>query len=280
MLTINCIRHNLAVGKQIRFGCLVRLRGNEEVIGGRFFSTETKRTPSSPSPKKNLGFGIVPVNGHIRYTWTRGEGWDEGQIFTSPHMNLHINAGVLHYGLAVFEGLKAFEAKDGQHYICNPKANAARMKDGASRLVMPEVPEDIFVSAVTEAVNINREFVPDYASGGSLYIRPLLFASGPMLPLKATDQFSFVVSVTPVGNYFHGNSSGVSAAVVELDRAAPRGTGSVKAGGNYASDMYGLELARAQGCDTSLYLDAQENKYIEEFSVANFVGYDVAAEVS
>mmetsp|Transcript_41723 Transcript_41723/g.69685 ORF Transcript_41723/g.69685 Transcript_41723/m.69685 type:complete len:212 (-) Transcript_41723:11-646(-) len=211
MLTINCIRHNLAVGKQIRFGCLVRLRGNEEVIGGRFFSTETKRTPSSPSPKKNLGFGIVPVNGHIRYTWTRGEGWDEGQVFTSPHMNLHINAGVLHYGLAVFEGLKAFEAKDGQHYICNPKANAARMKDGASRLVMPEVPEDIFVSAVTEAVNINREFVPDYASGGSLYIRPLLFASGPMLPLKATDQFSFVVSVTPVGNYFHGNSSGVSA---------------------------------------------------------------------
>jgi len=228
--------------------------------------------PRKPVRAKNLGFGIVPVSGHVRYTWKRGEGWDDGQVLTSPYMNLHVNAGVLHYGLSVFEGLKAFESPTGEHLICNPKANARRMRAGAERLMMPDVPDDIFVSAVTEAVSLNREHVPSYESGGSLYIRPLLFASGSMLPLKITDQFSFVVTVTPVGNYFSENATGISAAVVPLDRAAPRGTGAVKAGGNYASDMYGLHLANERGCDTSLYLDPLENRFIEEFSVANFVG--------
>mmetsp|Transcript_11609 Transcript_11609/g.22849 ORF Transcript_11609/g.22849 Transcript_11609/m.22849 type:complete len:630 (-) Transcript_11609:252-2141(-) len=237
----------------------------------RALGTE-RRLLSTSKLKPALGFGITPVNGHVRYTWTSESGWDQGQVLTSPFINLHVNAGVLHYGLAVFEGLKAFEAQDGDHYVCNPAANAARMREGARRLCMPEVPEEIFVSAVAEAVSLNREFIPDYESGGALYIRPLLFASGTMLPLKRTDQFSLVVSATPVGNYFAGSTAGVSAAVVELDRAAPRGTGAVKAAGNYASDMYGLQKATEAGCDTSLYLDALHHRYIEEFSVANFVG--------
>jgi len=212
------------------------------------------------------------VNGHIIYTWNRGSGWDSGKVVESPYINLHVNAGVLHYGLSCFEGLKAFEAKNGKHYICNPRANAARMQEGAERLVMPQVPEEIFMIAVRETVKINREHIPAYKTGGALYIRPLLFASGPMLPLKAPSSYSFMVTVTPVGNYFSGSEEGISAAVVDLDRAAPRGTGHVKAAGNYASDMYGLELARQAGCDTSLYLDAKYNRYIEEFSVANFVG--------
>lgn len=245
-----------------------KIKESEGVTAAK--AANAKKTRPVPN-----GFGLTPVNGHIRYTWRRGDGWDEGQVVTTPFMNMHVHAGCIHYGLSVFEGLKAFEASDGQTYFCNPRANAARMNDGARRLVMPELPEHIFMAGITEAVTINRDFVPPYGSNGAMYLRPFLFASGPMLGLKQAEQFTFIVSCTPVGNYYAlptGDSEGYHALVVDTDRAAPRGTGSVKAAGNYAADMYGLEIAKSMGADTSLYLDSAHNRYVEEFSVANFVG--------
>ena len=176
--------------------------------------------------------------------------------------------------MSLFEGCKAFRCKDGKVRVCNLDANAARLKTGSERLVMPEVPPQMFNDAVDWAVRTNAEFVPPYGTGGSLYIRPFLLGSGPILGLQPASEFTFMVSVTPVGNYFGGGAvQGVHASVsAAFDRAAPRGTGSVKAGGNYAADLLPLQLAKADGFGTTLYLDSNEQKYIEEFSVSNFIG--------
>lgn len=189
---------------------------------------------------------------------------------------MHIHAGVLHYGMTLFEGCKAFRCRDGKVRVCNLDENSARMNTGAARLVMPDVPKQMFNDAVDWAVRNNAEFVPPYGTGGSMYIRPFLMGSGPILGLQPCPEFTFMVSVTPVGNYFgKGGVQGVHASVSsDYDRAAPRGTGDVKAGGNYAADLLPLKIAKEQGFGTTLYLDAVEQRYVEEFSVSNFIGID------
>merc|ERR1719343_825050 len=169
----------------------------------------------------NLGFSIRPMNGHVRYTWEDGD-WDEGLFVPAPYQLMHINAGALHYGVSVFEGMKAFACKDGKIRLLNPTLNAARMQKGADRLLMPEVPTDLFVNGVKEAVRRNREFVPPHGFGASMYIRPLLFASGQMLGLAPlASEYTFFVTVMPTGGYFGGQS--VKAVVSENhDRAAPK----------------------------------------------------------
>jgi branched-chain amino acid aminotransferase len=222
-----------------------------------------------------LAFAITPTNGHVRHTFSSvTSAWDAGRFVTDPYVNLHIHAGVLHYGMSLFEGCKAFRCKDGKVRVCNLPENSARMNRGATRLVFPQVPRQLFVDAIHWAVRANAEFVPPYGSGGSLYIRPFLMGSGPILGLQPCSEFSFVVSVVPVGNYFGtGGVRGIHANVMtKYDRAAPRGTGNVKAGGNYACDLLPLKLAKGAGFGTTLYLDATEQKYIEEFSVSNFIG--------
>jgi branched-chain amino acid aminotransferase len=222
----------------------------------------------------NLGFQIRPLNGYVKYTWRNGE-WDKGETVPAPYILLHINAGALHYGVSVFEGMKAFACKDGMIRLNNPLLNATRMQEGARKLRMPEVPEQMFIDGVSEAVRYNAEFVPPYGNNASMYIRPLLFASGPMLGLMPPAQeYTFFVTVLPAGGYFgKGSEEGVDALVVEEhDRAAPAGTGHVKAAGNYAADIEPVHIARDSGYGTTLYLDAKERKYIEEFSVCNFVG--------
>lgn len=224
---------------------------------------------------EELAFGIQPTNGHVRYTWSpKTSGWDGGLFVTDPYKLMHIHAGVLHYGMTLFEGCKAFRCKDGKVRVCNIPENSNRMNTGAARLVMPDVPRSLFTEAVDWAVRANSEFVPPYGTGGSLYIRPFLLGSGPILGLQPCPEFTFMVSVTPVGNYFgKGGVQGVKATVCrDYDRAAPRGTGGVKAGGNYAADLLPLKEAKAQGFGTTLYLDSSEQKYIEEFSVSNFLG--------
>jgi branched-chain amino acid aminotransferase len=222
-----------------------------------------------------LGFAIRPINGHVRFTWSDGK-WDKGVFVPSPYQLMHINAGVLHYGISVFEGMKAFAGGDGKIRLMNPTLNAKRMQEGADALLMPQVPIDLFVNGVKEAVRRNRDFVPPFGHGAALYIRPLLFASGPMLGLAPlASEYTFFVTVTPTGGYFgkDGVEKGVKALVSEdHDRAAPKGTGGVKAGGNYAADLAPVHGAHKQGFQTTLYLDAKERKYIEEFSVCNFVG--------
>jgi branched-chain amino acid aminotransferase len=199
---------------------------------------------------------------------------------------MHINAGALHYGVSVFEGMKAFESKDGMIQLVKPQLNAARMQRGADALLMPRVPESMFIAGVKEAVRRNREFVPPYGHGASMYIRPLLFASGPMLGLAPLAQeFTFFVCVMPTAGYFQKqepSATAIAASTIEPgvkafvsekhDRAAPRGTGAVKAAGNYAADLNPVHTAQANGYNTTLYLDAKEQRYVEEFSVANFIG--------
>jgi len=181
---------------------------------------------------------------------------------------------VLHYGMCLFEGCKAFRTKEGKVRVCNLDENSARMNTGADRLVLPQVPRSMFNDAVDWAVRANAEYVPPYGSGGSLYIRPFLLGSGPILGLQPCHETTFMVSVTPVGNYFgKGGVQGVHASIMDrFDRAAPRGTGAVKAGGNYAADLLPLKLAKAEGFGTTLYLDCVEHRYVEEFSVSNFIG--------
>ncbi len=233
----------------------------------------------------SLGFSVRNVSGHVKYTWSNGS-WDEGVFFTAPYQLMHINSGGLHYGVSVFEGMKAFESKEGVIQLVKPELNAARMQRGADALLMPRVPESMFIAGVKEAVRRNRGFVPPYGHGASLYIRPLLFASGPMLGLAPLAQeYSFLICVTPTAGYFQKQEPtaaaiapsklepGVKAFVSEKhDRAAPRGTGAVKAAGNYAADLSPVHTAQADGYNTTLYLDAKEQRYVEEFSVANFIG--------
>lgn len=224
---------------------------------------------------EDLTFGIVPTNGHVRHVWSsKTNSWDAGRFIADPYVNMHIHAGVLHYGMTLFEGCKAFRSSDGKVRVCNLNENSARMNAGASRLVMPPVPQKMFNDAVDWAVRANAEFVPPYGTGGSMYIRPFLMGTGPILGLQPCPEFHFMVSVTPVGNYFgKGGVQGVHALLCkDYDRAAPRGTGDVKAGGNYAADLLPLKIAKAEGFGTTLYLDAAEQKYVEEFSVSNFIG--------
>ncbi|CAE7882639.1 ilvE [Symbiodinium microadriaticum] len=222
----------------------------------------------------NLGFSIRPLNGHVRYTWSDGS-WDSGVFVPAPYQLMHINAGALHYGVSCFEGMKAFSCKDGKIRLLNPELNAKRMQKGAGALLMPEVPTDMFVTAVMEAVQRNKEFVPPYGNNASMYVRPLLFASGQMLGLAPlASEYTFFVTVLPAGGYFgKGSEVGVKALVsTNHDRAAPKGLGAVKAAGNYAADLSPVHGAHAQGYNTTLYLDAKQGKYVEEFSVCNFVG--------
>ena len=258
-----------------------KLRLLEQVsrLEARVHELEKLRPPKVQPAKitnwEDLGFGITPTNGHVKYTWSaKTSSWDGGKFVTDPYTTLHIHAGVLHYGLTLFEGCKAFRCKDGKVRVCNIGENADRMRKGANRLVMAPVPRSLFQEAVDWAVRANAEYVPPYGTGGSLYIRPFLIGSSPILGLQPCSEFTFYVSVIPVGNYFgKGNMQGIHATLMEeFDRAAPKGTGDVKAGGNYAADLLPLKVAKAGGFGTTLYLDAAEHKYIEEFSVSNLVG--------
>lgn len=180
----------------------------------------------------------------------------------------------MHYGQACFEGLKAFAHSDDSVYIFRPDENAKRMQSSCQRTLMPEVPTDMFIEACKEAVRDNIEYVPPYGSGGALYIRPLLFGSGPRIGLQPADEYTFLILVIPVGDYYKGGlSAPVSGLLIEdFDRAAPRGVGSVKVAGNYAADLLPNTMAKKQGFPISLYLDAATQTLVEEFSTSNFVG--------
>jgi len=247
-------------------------------LEARIHEMEQER-PAAIRPAKidkweDLAFGIVPTNGHVRYTWSsKTSAWDAGRFVADPYIPLHVHAAVLHYGMCLFEGCKAFRCKDGKIRVCNLNENSDRMNTGADRLVLPQVPRQIFNDAVDWAVRANAEYVPPYGSGGSMYIRPFLIGSGPILGLQPCPETTFMVSVTPVGNYFGKGMPGIHATIMDkFDRAAPKGTGAVKAGGNYAADLLPLKLAKEEGFGTTLYLDCVEHRYVEEFSVSNFIG--------
>jgi len=221
---------------------------------------------------KNLPFGYLKTDYNVR-TYFRDGKWGELEVSSSEFINIHIAATALHYGQEAFEGLKAFRGKDNKIRVFRCLENAKRMQSTARGILMAEVPDNLFEAAVIKAIRLNERFVPPYGSGASLYIRPLLFGSGPEVGVKPAREFFFMVFVTPVGPYFKEGFKPVDMLITrDFDRAAPLGTGKYKVGGNYAASLSSMEIAHKGGFANVLYLDAKEKKYIDECGPANFFG--------
>ena len=219
-----------------------------------------------------LSFGYKKTYKNVRTYFKNGE-WSKPELSESEYLNVHIAATGLHYGQQAFEGMKAYRGKNGDVRLFRWDENAKRLQKSAQGIYMAEVPEDLFLEAVTLAVKENIDFLPPYGTGAALYIRPLLFGSGAEVGVKPAKEYTFVVFVTPVGPYFKEGFNPVKIAVVrDSDRAAPLGTGAIKVGGNYAASLRGVMKAHDNGYGSPLYLDALEKKYIDEIGAANFFG--------
>lgn len=220
----------------------------------------------------NLGFAYSKTPYNVRSTFKNGK-WGPIEVSTEEYIPMHISASCLHYGQEAFEGLKAFRGKDDKIRLFRVEENAKRMINSAKRVKMAEPPVELFVEAVEKAISLNKDFVPPYGSGASLYIRPLLIGTGAQIGVKPADEYMLIVFVMPVGPYYKAGEKPITGVVMrEYDRAAPNGTGHVKVGGNYAASIYSGELAHARGYDTVLYLDPATKTNIEEAGAANFFG--------
>ena len=218
----------------------------------------------------NIGFGYRKT--HASYVSYYKDGkWDDGAMTADNTVTLSEAACVFHYAQCCFEGIKAYTTEDGRIVMFRPDQNAKRMKDTCERLMMPVFPEERFLEAVTRTVRENADFVPPYGSGASLYIRPFMIGSGPVLGVSPAEEYLFRVLVTPVGPYYKGGMKPIRVVVSDYDRAAPHGTGNVKAGLNYAMSMYPGQLAHAEGYSECLYLDPATRTKIEEAGGANFI---------
>ncbi len=219
----------------------------------------------------NLGFQYQRTDFRFTANWENGS-WNEGRLTDSECIVVHEGAPALHYAQQCFEGMKAQTAADGRVLLFRPELNSERMNLAASRLLMPEVPQELFFRGVEEAVRANYSWIPPYGSGASLYIRPMLIGVGENLGLKPAQQFEFRVFVSPVGPYYkQAGLSVISLAVSEVDRAAPNGTGSFKVGANYAGGLLATKLAQELGANEALYLDSAEGRYIDEAGSANIL---------
>ena len=218
----------------------------------------------------NLGFGYVETD--YRYLTTYKDGkWDEGGLITDANVVLNECAGVFQYAQTVFEGLKAYYTKDG-HIVCfRPDLNAERLNQSCERLVMPTLPEGRFLEAVKEVVKANKDFVPPYGHGASLYIRPYMMGTNSVIGVKPADEYQFRVFTTPVGPYFKGGAKPIKIRITDFDRAAPHGTGHIKAGLNYAMSLYAITDAHNKGYAENMYLDAATRTHVEETGGANFI---------
>ena len=178
---------------------------------------------------------------------------------------------MLQYAQTVFEGMKAYTTEDGRIVIFRPDLNASRMADSARRLEMPVYPEEKFVEAVEQVVRANAAWVPPYGSGAMLYLRPYMFGTNAVIGVKPADEYQFRVFATPVGPYFKGGVKPLTIRVSDFDRAAPHGTGHIKAGLNYAMSLHAIVTAHAEGYDENMYLDAATHTKVEETGGANFL---------
>ena len=218
----------------------------------------------------NLGFNYVQTD--YRYVSNYKDGaWDAGCLTDQATVTMSECACVLQYAQACFEGMKAYTAEDGRIVCFRPDLNASRMADSCRRLKMPVFPEDRFVQAVIETVRANAAWVPPYGSGASLYLRPFMFGSDAIIGVKPANEFQFRIFATPVGPYFKGGIKPLTLRICDYDRAAPRGTGHVKAGLNYAMSLYAIVDAHEQGYDENVYLDSGTRTYIEETGGANII---------
>lgn len=218
----------------------------------------------------NLGFSYLKTD--YRYVSNYKDGaWDEGAMITDDTVTISECAGVLQYAQTVFEGLKAYTTEDGRIVTFRPDLNGERMENSARRLEMPVFSKERFIQAVKETVKANAAYVPPYGSGATLYIRPYMFGSNPVIGVKPADEYQFRVFTTPVGPYFKGGVKPLTIRVSDFDRAAPNGTGHIKAGLNYAMSLHAIVDAHNQGFDENMYLDPGTRTKVEETGGANFL---------
>ena len=218
----------------------------------------------------NLGFGYIKTP--YRYVADYKDGkWGEGKITEDDKVVLSECAGVLQYSQSAFEGLKAYTTKDGRIVTFRPDLNGERLENSAARLEMPVFPKEKFLEAVDMVVSANKEYVPPYGSGATLYIRPYMFGSSPVIGVKPAEEYQFRMFCTPVGPYFKGGVKPITIRVSDFDRAAPHGTGHIKAGLNYAMSLHAIVDAHKNGFDENMYLDPASRTYVEETGGANFL---------
>ena len=221
---------------------------------------------------KNLSFGYLKTDYNIR-SYFRNGAWTTPEMTSDETVNLHMAATGLHYGQEAFEGLKAFRGVDGQVRIFRADENGKRLASSAEYLRMAVPPLELFIDMVKQVVKANERFIPPYGTGASLYIRPVLFGSGPQVGVKPADEYLLIIFVTPVGPYYKEGFNPIRVIIDrDHDRAAPLGTGHIKAGGNYGASLISSEEAHDKGYPSVLYLDAKEKKHIDECGAANFFG--------
>ena len=218
----------------------------------------------------NLGFSYLKTDKRFVSNYKDGA-WDKGALTGDDQVTINECAGVLQYAQTVFEGMKAYTTEDGRIVIFRPDLNASRMADSARRLEMPVYPEEKFVEAVEQVVRANAAWVPPYGSGATLYLRPYMFGTNAVIGVKPADEYQFRVFATPVGHYFKGGVKPLTILVSDYDRAAPHGTGHIKAGLNYAMSLHAIVTAHAEGYDENMYLDAATHTKVEETGGANFL---------
>ena len=217
-----------------------------------------------------LGFEYIQTDKRFVANYKNGV-WEEGGLTEEAAVIINECAGVLQYSQSCFEGLKAYTTEDGRIVTFRPDLNGQRMEDSCRRLEMPVLPKEKFVDAVIQTVKANEAYVPPYGMGATLYIRPFMFASGPVIGVKPSDEYQFRIFTTPVGPYFKGGVKPLTIRISDFDRAAPNGTGHIKAGLNYAMSLYAIVDAHKQGYDENMYLDAATRTNVEETGGANFL---------
>ena len=218
----------------------------------------------------NLGFGYIQTDKRFVSNFKDGK-WDEGELTEDANVVINECAGVLQYAQTVFEGMKAYTTEDGRIVTFRPDLNAERFANSARRLEMPVYPEDKFVEAIVKTINANKEYVPPYGSGATHYVRPYMFGSSAVIGVKPADEYQFRILTTPVGPYFKGGAKPITIKISDFDRAAPHGTGHIKAGLNYAMSLHAIVTAHAEGYDENMYLDAATRTKVEETGGANFI---------
>ena len=221
----------------------------------------------------NLGFGYMPTDKRFVANYKNGA-WDEGALIDDPMITMSECACVLQYAQTCFEGIKAYTTEQGKIVTFRPDLNAKRMADSERRLQMPVFPEDRFVQAVVDVVKANAAYVPPYGSGATLYIRPYMFGIDSVIGVKPATEYQFRIFTTPVGPYFKGGAKPITIRVSDVDRAAPHGTGDIKAGLNYAMSLYPTMEAHRHGFAENIYLDPASRTYVEEAGGANVIFVD------
>ena len=218
----------------------------------------------------SLGFGYIETDYRYLASFKDGK-WDDGALITDPNVTLNECACVFQYAQTVFEGLKAYTTEDGRTVTFRPDLNAERINQSAARLQMPTLPDGMFLDAVKKVVKANEDWVPPFGSGASLYVRPYIMGTNAVIGVKPADEYQFRILTTPVGPYFKGGAKPLTIRVSDFDRAAPNGTGHIKAGLNYAMSLYAIVDAHEKGFAENMYLDSATRTKVEETGGANFL---------